>query len=548
MPSMLRASLAALACVFCVGAYDYDVVVYGSSPAGVAAATAAGRLGLRVALYEPLAMLGGMGAAGNLALNDGGQAAERTGLAREFALRAGAAYNLSAGAEVAHPESFVSARVFADMLAAAHVTVRASCRLLAAATGAAGAVASLSLLCAPAVTARVFVDASYDGDLVVALGGAVAYTAGREAAATYNESLAGARAPSWAGVGGPRHVDALKPDGSLLKYVSPLADLAPPGEADDALMAFQHRMCVSADADRVPWPAPPGYAAEDFLLIQRALYANNNDSAFFTALPPSTLPGYPGPKKKYCLCCGITVAASDQPTLNKGWASASWERKQEIIADHIYFELGTFHFLANDPSVPPSVRAKFSEYGLCADEFQDFGYMPPQLYVRISNRLVGDYVMTQNNITGPRSKVDSIAVGDWSLDEHMTGKYAVPVQGQPGKFEVMLEGNFWPNLANDTNWYDVPYNIMVPKRGTGTNLLVPVALSASAVAYSSTRIENMFMSVGAAAGVAAKQLVDGTAATVQDVDVTAVQAILTSALFNQRIHGPPGSKDGHAAA
>ena len=104
-------------------------------------------------------------------------------------------------------------------------------------------------------------------------------------------------------------------------------------------MAFQHRMCISADADRIPWPAPPGYKPEDFLLISRALAANHNDSSFFTALPPSTLPGYPGPKKKYCLCCGITVGASDQPMLNQGWATATWEQKQEIIAAHTYFEL-----------------------------------------------------------------------------------------------------------------------------------------------------------------------------------------------------------------
>jgi len=517
-------------------AFDFDVLVYGSSPAGISAAVAAGRLGLKTALFEPLAMIGGMGAAGNLALNDGGQGAERTGLAREFALLNGAAYGLTT--EVAHPESFVAEASFYKLLSGAGVTVRADCRLLSAAAGAGGAVASVTVLCAPsAVTARVFIDASYDGEIMTAVG-TVAYTAGRESIATYNESLAGARAPGWTGVGGPRHVDALNADGSIIKYVSNLTELAAPGAADDALMAFQHRMCVSADDDRVPWPAPPGYAAADFELIKRALYAYNNDSAFFTALPPSALPGYPGPKKKYCLCCGITVGASDQPTLNKGWANASWERKQEIIADHTYFELGTFYFLANDPSVPDAVRAKFQEYGLCADEFQAFGHLPAQLYVRISNRLVGDYVMTQNNITGPRAKEDSIAVGDWSLDEHMTGKYAVPVDGQPGKFEVTLEGNFWPNLANNSNWYDVPYKIMVPKRGTGTNLLVPVALSASAVAYSSTRIENMFLSVGAAAGVAAKQLVDGDAATVQDVDVAKVQAILTGT-FNQRIHGPP---------
>jgi hypothetical protein len=133
----------------------------------------------------------------------------------------------------------------------------------------------------------------------------------------------------------------------------------------------------------------------------------------------------------------------------------------------------------------------------------------------------------------------------------MTGKYAVPIGG--GKFETTLEGNFWPNIngsscgaaaaVGDTavcNWYDVSYRALIPKDGTGANLLVPVALSASAVAYSSTRIENMFMSLGAAAGVAAKQLVDGEVASVQAVDVAKVQGILTGT-FKQRIHGPPNA-------
>ena len=109
------------------------------------------------------------------------------------------------------------------------------------------------------------------------------------------------------------------------------------------------------------------------------------------------------------------------------------------------------------------------------------------------------------------------------------------------RVQVTLEGNFWPSLANGSNWYDVPYRAIVPKRGTGANLLVPVALSASAVAYSSTRIENMFMSVGTAAGVAAAQLVDGSVRTVQDVDVAKVQAIVAST-FKQRVHGPPARR------
>ena len=110
--------------------------------------------------------------------------------------------------------------------------------------------------------------------------------------------------------------------------------------------------------------------------------------------------------------------------------------------------------------------------------------------------------MTQNNIAAPQLKDDSIGVGDWSFDEHMTGRYAVPLDDGSGKYEVQLEGNFWPSILPGSNWYDVPYKIMLPKRGTGYNLLVPVCLSASAVAFSSTRIENMYMNVGSAAGVA----------------------------------------------
>ena len=167
------------------------------------------------------------------------------------------------------------------------------------------------------------------------------------------------------------------------------------------------------------------------------------------------------------------------------------------------------------------------------------GNIPPQLYIRISNRLVGEFVMTQNNICVPKED-QSIALGDWSFDEHMTGKYAVP-DGRGG-YTVTLEGNFWPSVAEACTGpaahdpevkprkdaYNVPYGAIIPKRGTGANLLVPVCLSASAVAYSSTRIESMFMYVGTAAGVAAKQVVDKAAKTVQDVNVAEVQNLLTT--------------------
>ena len=183
--------------------------------------------------------------------------------------------------------------------------------------------------------------------------------------------------------------------------------------------------------------------------------------------------------------------------------------------------------------VPQKVRDKFNRYGLCVDEFAQFDHVPPQLYIRESNRLVGDFVMTQNNIANPRRQTDGIATADWWLDKHMTGKYAVPTAGV---FHVQLEGNFLPSDPGaGPPSYDVPYRLMVPKRGTGTNLLVPVCMSVSSAAFASTRIEAMLMGTGSAAGVAAKQLVDGSVTTVQDVDVSAVQAILTGT-FKQRVH------------
>ena len=298
------------------------MVVYGSTPAGIAAATAAGQLGMRVAVYEPLPMIGGMGAAGALGLHDGPGIGG--GLAMRWQMLNAKAYNVTT--PILQPESFVGEASFREMLRNASVTtIKANCHCTAAATAkdAAGVsrVQSISVACEPQpVTATVFIDASYDGDVMVAAGD-IEYTAGREASSQYNESLNGARVPGWVGVSGPRNISAVRPDGSLLKYVSNISDLGPPGSADDALMAFQHRLCISEGDNMVPWPRPPGYDPEDFLLIQRVVDATGSADSF-TKMPPGAYHGYqpsfrgPNGPKKYDLCCGITVVASDQPTIN----------------------------------------------------------------------------------------------------------------------------------------------------------------------------------------------------------------------------------------
>jgi len=526
-------SLTHLLAIATAGAdYSYDVVVYGGTPAGIAAATAASHLGMSVALYESLPMIGGMGAAGNLAMHDGASSthlAQSGGLAQNFSMLNAAYYGVDH--PVAQPESFVSNASFWKLLQGAGVQkIALDCRLKSAAAGSDGSVGSISVLCEQnPVTAKVFVDASYDGEVMVAVGN-VDYTYGREAASKYGEELAGARPPM------PSNpvFNALHDDGSIIKYVQNISELAAPGEADDGLMAFQHRMCISGDDDRLPWKKPDGYNRDDFILFERYIAANGGKFNGF-GWPPQNLHsfGYPGKKDKYTLCCGVSTAASDQPNLNKGWATASWEEKQKIIADHVYFELGMFYFLSHDENVPQSVRDEFSRYGICSDEFEEFDHIPPQIYIRESNRLVGDFVMTQNNIANPRNQQDSIATANWWLDMHMVGKYAVPTGD--GKFTVQLEGNFLHNSSTVKPSYDVPYRLMIPKRGTGTNLFVPVCLSTSHAAFASTRIETMLMNIGTAAGVAAKQIVDGSVATVQDVDVKAVQSVLVGT-FKQQIH------------
>jgi hypothetical protein len=280
---------------------------------------------MRVALFEPLGMIGGMGAAGALGLHDeggihgGGRGGG--GLATVWQMLNGKAYNVTK--PVQQPESFVAEASFRTMLRNASVgVIKTDCHVIAAATakGTDGAsrIASISLSCEPKpITAVVFIDASYDGDVMTAAGD-IEYTAGRESTAQYDESLAGAMAPGWVGVGGPRNISATKPDGSLLKYVQNITELGPPGSADDALMAFQHRLCISEGDNMVPWPKPPGYDPEDFLLMQRVIDATGSANSF-TGMPPGGYRGpagkaFPGGKNKYDLCCGITVAASVRHT------------------------------------------------------------------------------------------------------------------------------------------------------------------------------------------------------------------------------------------
>jgi hypothetical protein len=202
--------------------------------------------------------------------------------------------------------------------------------------------------------------------------------------------------------------------------------------------------------------------------------------------------------------------------MNWDYPNASYSRRKEIIEDHLNYTESLFYFLANDERVPASVRDGLREWGLCKDEFQDTGHWPHQLYIREARRMIGEYVMTQKDLQQDRTKADAIGMGSYNSDSHAVQRYLAPdgtVQNE-GLMEVPVQP------------YQIPYRLMLPRRTQATNLLVPVAFSASHVAYSTLRMEPQYMIIGQAAGIAAKLALDQGVA-LQDVDTTKLRQILT---------------------
>jgi hypothetical protein len=379
-------------------------------------------------------------------------------------------------------------------------------------------------------------------------------------------------------------------NGTLLPYVS-AGPLQPTGSGDGKLMAFQvrafawrmrpgvsrnerppplnpatqHRACLTtntAPGMKTPFPQPPGYDPAHFTLLQRVLDAVVANGEYPDGPPLSWFTGLQGfsgqvaraGREKYTICCGDSPVSSDQPDLNAGWATANASQRAAMIAAHTYYLQGSLFYMANDPRVPNGTRADTSSYGLCGDEFVQFGNWPPQLYVRESVRLVGDYVMTANELASPRSKPNaSVSMAVWVYDKHVVSRIAVPDPTNASRLIAFNEGlmlnvndptvppKAWcrggPRCPPSSLWYDVPLNITLPKRAEATNLVVPVALSVSSVVFSSTRIETMYMDLGSAAGVVAAAVATGKWAATQDVPVSQVQALLESR-YGQRVRGP----------
>ncbi len=532
---LLRLLIPCLLAFPLVASETYDVVVYGGTSAGVIAAVQAKKMGKSVLIVGPDVHLGGL-SSGGLGYTDTGNKAVIGGLARNFYHRVWAEYQKDSTWAWQRPEAFgnkgqgtvamdkdertmwifepsVAEKVFEDYVKEFGLTVLRD-EWLDRAKGVRltdGRIAEITMLSGKKFAGKMFIDATYEGDLLAAAG--VSYHVGREANSVYGEEWNGNQ------VGILHHghhfgavkqpISAYKTPGDPSSGLLPRISAEPPGvrgEGDKRVQAYCYRWCATDHPDnRIPFPKPANYDASQYELVVRVLDAGWRQTFHKFDLLPNrkTDTNNHGP------------FSFDNIGMNYDYPEASYERRKEILAEHRTYQQGLLWFLANDPRVPSEVRQEANRWGLPKDEFKDNGHWPHQIYVREARRMVGAFVMTENELTKKKPTPDSVGMGSYTIDSHNVRRYVTP------EGHVQNEGDIGVPISP----YSIAYGALVPKRGEIANLFAPVACSATHIAYGSIRMEPVFMILGQSAATAAVLAIDGNLA-VQDVPYAALRARL----------------------
>jgi hypothetical protein len=488
-----------------------DVVVYGATPSGILAAVSAAREGVSVVLISPDATVGGMMTSG-LGHADILRKDLLGGLTLDVFERIGRVYAPAAGSPTPgwNYEPHVAAAVFDSMLREAGVRVYLGMHLDRTRppdmTG--HRILALHMTDGTIVRGTVFVDATYEGDLLAAAG--VPFRLGRESSAQFGESLAGVRVSA---AGPDTQVNGLDASGQPLPG-SATATIVP-GAADGLVQAATFRLCVTTDpANRVPFAKPAGYDPGSYALVGRALQTWGRRTGTPLRLD-SILSFAPLPHGKADL---NSMGLYSTDLLGGGieaWAAASDATRLAIWQQHRAWVSGLLWYLETSSTVPAHIGISLRRWGLCADEFAATGHWPPELYLREARRMAGDVVLTQRDLQTDVTKPDPIALGTYRLDSHFVRR----ILGADGL--VRGEGQF----GAATRPYQIPYDVLVPPLGSVDNLLVSVDVSVSHVAWASIRTEPTFMEMGEAAGAAAALSVrEGR--IVRGVDYPALRSIL----------------------
>ncbi len=481
----------------------YDVVVYGGTPGGVIAAVAAAREGSKVLLIEQTRHVGGLNTSG-IGTAESEHMIEETisGLPMEFYKRVSEAY--TPAKSLFYFESHKAEKVFNDLLAEAKVDLVFEAFVDKVQKNG-GVIRAIELTNGQEVHGKVFIDATYEGDLMARSG--VSYTFGREGISEYNESYAGIRL-----IDEPIGASPYDDEGRLLPGFVERSSLVE-GEGDNRVMNYNFRLMMSSSDDRVPFPRPDVYDPGRYILLKRVL--KERPETKFTDLIDMYSWNYPegkyetNNKQKSVISLGHFGG-------NVAYPDAGYRKRQEIYDDHKNWTLGFLYYLANDPSVPASLQEEVNQYGLARDEFRDNGNFPYYLYIREARRMKGAYVQTQKDILEERSKPDAICLGSHWIDSHHVQRVAL------SSTRFLNEGRIWKPV---TAPYEFSYRAITPKAEECTNLLVPVCLSTSHVAFCSARVESTWMQLGNSAGIAASLIAEQGAA-VQDLDIAKLQEIL----------------------
>ena len=522
----------------------YDIVIYGGTSGGIAAALQASRMNKKVILIEPSARIGGL-TTGGLGQTDIGNKQAIGGISLEFYEGIKQHYDkqdnwtyqtreeYQDGGQTRTREGESAMWTFEPSAALTvynHFIEKEDIELVTmekldrenGVEMSNGSIVSITMLSGKKYVGSVFIDATYEGDLMAAAG--VSYTVGRESNDTYKETLNGVhtRMTDTTMTGYPARnqinhnfVDGVDP---YIKKGDPSSGLLPhidpdgPGEfgaGDHRVQAYCYRMCLTDHPEnRIPFEKPEGYKEQHYELLLRNYEAGEKGFPWINSAMPN----------RKTDTNNRTGFSTDFIGQNYDYPEASYEKREEIREQHRQYQKGLMWTLAYHPRMSKHIREEVSRWGTCKDEFARSDGWQKQLYVREARRMTGAYVMTQYNCEGKEVIEDPIGMGAYGMDSHNTQRY-VTDEGF-----VRNEGNVEAKVQAP---YPISYRAITPKKNECTNLLVPVCLSASHIAFGSIRMEPVFMVLGQSAATAASLAVDEDLA-VQDINYSALRSILES--------------------
>ncbi len=512
--------------------HEADIIVYGGTSSGVIAAVQARKMGKSVIIVGPDKHLGGL-TSGGLGFTDTGNKSVIGGLSRDFYHRVWKHYqspnawkwqkqsdygNKGQGTPAIDGknrtmwifEPHVAEQIFEDYVREFQIPVYRD-EWLDRDSGVKkheNRIQSIRTLSGKTFHGKVFLDATYEGDLLATAG--IDYHVGRESNDVYGERWNGVQT----GVLHHRHhfgvlerkVSPYKIPGDASSGLLPRVSDDPPGEfgvGDHRVQAYCYRYCASNHPDnRVPFPRPEGYDPAQYELLLRIYEAGWRETfGKFDPIPNrKTDTNNHGP------------FSTDNIGMNYDYPDASYERRAEILEEHRRYQQGWLYFVSNDPRVPIEVRNKMQNWGLAKDEFADNGNWPHQIYVREARRMIGKFVMTENQLTKRKPTPDPVGMGSYSIDSHNVQRY-VTADGY-----VQNEGDIGIRIAP----YTIAYGCLVPKKSQCENLMVSICVSSSHIAFGSIRMEPVFMILGQSAATAAVMSIDKDMA-VQDVPYEELQ-------------------------